>query len=515
MALKPNSIGPKLLLGTVLPALVIVAGLLWLSLHPPSMMGSDGAEIPDWSRGLIQGSMAGVILLVVLTAAVTLVVVHLVITVRMRLLLEAMRRAEEGDFLVRVPEKGSDEVAQAGAAFNRLLARVIALRAEEIDQQRSLEEAQAQLQLQRTLAQRVQELTLLYGMAKQLASTLALEELLNRIIAMVHEKLDVPLFSVMLVNDEGLLEVRKIFPPERHVDGTCFQIGEGACGIAAEQGRAIYVPDVTADTTVFVQRPGTVTGTGSVLCIPLIHAGTLLGVLNFEHPECDAFSPEKQDALGAVAEMVSLAVRNARLHEETVTLSLTDPLTGLSNRRRLFQFLELELARSARFKHPASVIMIDIDHFKRLNDAAGHRAGDETLVEVASLLRTNLRKVDLLARYGGEEFVVVLSRADRAEALEVAEKLRLLVESTPFTHASAQLSGRVTVSLGIATYPLDASSGEVLVDQADAALYAAKRAGRNRATGFATGMEFHPGRERGLPIEAARSATQKQTQRAS
>lgn len=511
MALKPNSIGPKLLLGTVLPALVIVAGLLWLSLNPPASLGGEDPGVLDWSRGLIQGSVAGVILLVVLTAAITLVVVHLVITVRMRLLLEAMRRAEAGDFMVRVPESGGDEVAQVGAAFNRLLARVIALRAEEIDQQRSLDEAQKELALQRTLAKRVQELTLLYGMARQLASTLSLEELLGRIIAMVHDKLDIPLFSVMLINDEGRLEVRKIFPPERDIDGMRFEIGEGACGIAAERGSALYVPDVKADTEVFVKRSGAAQGAGSILCIPLIHAGTLLGVLNFEHPELDAFSPEEQDALGAVAEMVSLAVRNARLHEETVQLSLTDPLTGLANRRKLLQFVELELARSARFKQQASVIMVDIDHFKRLNDAAGHRAGDETLQEVARLLRSSVRKVDLLTRYGGEEFVIVLSQTGRAEAFEVAEKLRTLVEAHPFRHAAVQASGRITISMGVATFPLDAADTERLVDHADAALYASKRGGRNRSSAFTSGMEFDPGRERGLPIEAARSTPQKRS----
>lgn len=503
MALKSTSIGPKLLLGTVLPALAIVAGLLWFSANPPAMLGGADPDLLDWSRALIQGGTAGVILLVVLGAAITLVVVHLVITVRMRLLLEAMRRAEAGDFLVRVPEKGSDEVAEVGAAFNRLLARVIALRADEIDQQRTLDETQAELALQRTLNKRLQELTLLYGMARQLTSTLALEELLDRIISLVHESLGIPLFSVMLVNDAGRLEVRKSFPRERPIEGTGFAIGEGACGIAAEQARPLYIPDVTAAPDIFVERPGAAQGSGSILSIPLVHAGTLLGVLNFEHPDVDAFSPEEQDALGAVAEMVSLAVRNARLHEETVQLSLTDPLTDLANRRRLLQFIELELSRSKRFNHPVSVLMIDLDHFKRLNDANGHRAGDLTLLELATLLLANVRKVDLLARYGGEEFMVVLPQADRAEALEVAQKLREKVAAHPFTHAKGQPGGRLTVSIGVSTFPSDASTRALLVEQADAALYTSKREGRNRVTAYVPGMAFHPGRDQDLPAEAA------------
>src|SRR5690606_29906328 len=143
-------------------------------------------------EGVLQGGAAGLMILIVLPAALTLVVVHLVVSVRLKSLLEAMRRAEEGDFLVRVPDRGMDEVAEVGRSFNRLLSRLIDVRAEEIDQRRSLDAVQAELALQKTLEHRVQELTLLYGMARQLTSTLSLEELLDRIIALVHEKLQIP-----------------------------------------------------------------------------------------------------------------------------------------------------------------------------------------------------------------------------------------------------------------------------------------------------------------------------------
>ncbi|HLT29256.1 MAG TPA: diguanylate cyclase [Myxococcaceae bacterium] len=492
MPLKPQGIGLKLVLGTVIPGLA-VSGMLGWTLWRALREGMTGGE------GVLQGGAAGLMILIVLPAALTLVVVHLVVSVRLKSLLEAMRRAEEGDFLVRVPDRGMDEVAEVGRSFNRLLSRLIDVRAEEIDQRRSLDAVQAELALQKTLEHRVQELTLLYGMARQLTSTLSLEELLDRIIALVHEKLQIPLFSVMLVNAEGRLELRKAFPREREeeMEGLVFDIGEGACGLAAEQCEPLYIPDVSADTTTYVHTPQTGPASGSLLCIPMIHAGTLLGVLNFERPEVDGFSANQRDALITAAEMVSLAVRNARLHEETLTLSLTDALTGLANRRSVFLRLDEELARLARYGQRLSLIMIDVDHFKRLNDAAGHRAGDETLQEFSSILRSQVRRVDLLARYGGEEFMVLLPETDGGTAVEIAEKLRTRVEAHAFRHGANQPGGRLTASFGIATAPLDAMESGALVDLADAALYASKRGGRNRVTAYEAGMEFHPGRERG------------------
>jgi diguanylate cyclase (GGDEF)-like protein len=223
----------------------------------------------------------------------------------------------------------------------------------------------------------------------------------------------------------------------------------------------------------------------------------LLGVLNFQRPDTDAFTIEEIELLSAVADQAAMAVKNARLHEETVELSLTDPLTGVPNRRSLFARLEMEIARANRFGNQVSVVMIDIDHFKHLNDVAGHRAGDEILRRVAGVMRGMVRRVDILARYGGEEFMLVLPQVNKVEAIEVAEKLRRAVEDTPLPHSETQPLGRITISLGVANLPGDAMVLETLVDCADAALYASKRAGRNTVVGYQLGMEQHPGRERG------------------
>jgi diguanylate cyclase (GGDEF)-like protein len=229
----------------------------------------------------------------------------------------------------------------------------------------------------------------------------------------------------------------------------------------------------------------------------MVHMDAVLGVMNFQRPEVAGFSPEELELLMAVADQAATAVKNARLHAETVQLTMTDPLTGVANRRHLFMRMEAELARAQRYSTPLSILMIDVDHFKRLNDSAGHRTGDDVLRKVCDVLKTRVRKVDTLARYGGEEFMVLLPQTAKEGALEVGEKLRRAVLETPALAAPTQPMGHITISIGVASFPLDAAEQELLVDCVDAALYASKRGGRNKVSTYEPGMEIHPGRERG------------------
>ena len=176
---------------------------------------------------------------------------------------------------------------------------------------------------------------------------------------------------------------------------------------------------------------------------------------------------------------------------------MTDPLTGVPNRRHLFAQLEAELARAERYGTPLSILMIDVDHFKRLNDAAGHRDGRRGAAQGVRRAPPRVRKVDTLARYGGEEFMVLLPQTVKEGAVEVGEKLRRAVLDTAALAAPTQPTGHITISIGVASYPLDASDQETLVDCVDAALYASKRGGRNKVSAYEPGMEIHPGRERG------------------
>lgn len=448
--------------------------------------------------GVFSGALLAVLMLGAILAVATALSLHFFLARPLRRLSAAMRRAEEGDVLVRADARGTDEIAQLGAAFNQMLARITSMKVEEIDTHRDLALVKEKLALKEELEEHLGELQLLFEVARSLNSTLELSELLTRITRLMVERLHIPEFSIMLVNAEGLLEVQTAWPASRGLEGLTFAVGEGACGRAAETLKTVYIPDLTDPTSVFARR-GLVSGPeeGSLLCVPMLHMGTLLGVINFQRMQVAGFSPTEIELLTAVADQAAMAVKNARLHAEAVTLTMTDPLTGVPNRRQLFSRLEQELARAQRFGAHLSILMVDIDHFKRLNDVAGHRAGDDALRRVADLLRSKVRKVDLVARYGGEEFMLVLPQTSKADACEVAEKLRRTVAETPLLAAPGLPTGHVTISVGVSTYPVDATGQDTLVDCADAALYASKRTGRNRVMPYEAGMELHPGRERG------------------
>ncbi|MCG3157064.1 MAG: Response regulator PleD [bacterium] len=161
-------------------------------------------------------------------------------------------------------------------------------------------------------------------------------------------------------------------------------------------------------------------------------------------------------------------------------LAITDGLTGLYNHRYLKEHLEQELYRATRHRSEVSVIMIDIDHFKKFNDTYGHPAGDVLLSTVARLLKENIRKIDIAARYGGEEFCLVLGETGKTAAAVVAEKMRRLVELSQFEPLELRANGRVTISLGVATFPDDATAMNDLIAIADKRLYNAKQGGRNQ-----------------------------------
>jgi diguanylate cyclase (GGDEF)-like protein len=223
------------------------------------------------------------------------------------------------------------------------------------------------------------------------------------------------------------------------------------------------------------------------VCLPMTAGGETLGLLSLRLAKGDADNGERSVSLAddeaqfltAVAESLALAIANIRLRETLRQQAFRDKLTGLYNRRFIDESIELELHRAKREDKPLSVIMLDVDHFKRYNDTFGHDAGDAVLAELGRLLSTKTRASDVPCRYGGEEFLVIMSGADTAQALSRAETLRCAVEELSVVQDGKPL-GSVTISCGIATYPQHGDISEDLLRVADTALYAAKHAGRNR-----------------------------------
>ena len=453
---------------------------------------------------------AGWTSIAVITTAVVVYTLSLrvLLSNELRRLTHAMERAEEGDFIARADVEGGDEIAELARRFNRMLVKITDMSVSEIESRREMELIHNELQLKaqvesqklqieatnRNLEVRLRELTLLFDITRTINSTLELGELIKLITELVGVTLGFQEFAVLLLDeprDELVVEASYGFPETAHIEGMRLKVGDGIAGRAAQTGEPILVPDLAREPK-YLHYRGQHHSKGSFLAMPLKYKDRILGVLNFNMPTADAFRRDEVRLLTSVANQAAMAIVNARLYQQTVELSLTDALTGTSNRRHLFSRLEMEVTRAQRFGNDLSLVMIDIDHFKLYNDRNGHPAGDDVLKGVAASLLRNVRKIDTVARYGGEEFAVILPQIRREEAVTVGDKLRRAVSSIDFPSADQQPGGRITISIGIAHCPGDAQDLGGLVGCADDALYAAKNGGRDRLVAYTTAIEPKP-----------------------
>lgn len=214
-------------------------------------------------------------------------------------------------------------------------------------------------------------------------------------------------------------------------------------------------------------------------CFPLVAQGETLGVLTVGCPHTDSLSDIERQTTQTIAEQLSLALANLHLQETLRHQSLHDPLTGLFNRRYMEDALARETARARRHKQPLSIVMLDIDHFKRFNDAHGHEGGDALLAAFGHLVADHSRGEDIACRYGGEEFALILPGASAEIAAERAEELRAAVKHLQL-ESRGVLLGPVSLSAGVASFPQHGAQGGRVMAVADAALYRAKQAGRDR-----------------------------------
>lgn len=218
-------------------------------------------------------------------------------------------------------------------------------------------------------------------------------------------------------------------------------------------------------------------GAKASLCVPLHGHAELLGMLHLLAGQ--RFSESFEKRIVIIAEQVSIALSNLALREKLRNESIRDPLTGLFNRRYTEETFERELNRAMRQRGALSVMMLDVDHFKRFNDTFGHEAGDRILREIGGFLRAYTRGGDIASRMGGEELLVILPGADIETARNKAEEIRAAIAKLRIVHAGADV-GEVTISIGIAGFPQQGQAADELMRAADRALYEAKHAGRNR-----------------------------------
>jgi len=359
--------------------------------------------------------------------------------------------------------------------------------------------AVARRELDRSLFQ----ISMLFDVTRAMGAVTDLTELLQIILDRAIDAVDAEKGSLMLLDEEtGELAIRVVFGlPDKQVERKInsgemlcrrFKPGEGIAGRAFMENRTICVDNTAADGA-FTEREST--NVHSIICVPLNVDDGTIGVLNItnkralmfagkpasgEEPGADrSFSKDDQDILGALADQAAIAIARARLYEAAIT----DSLTGLYVRRFAWHRLKEEIKRVHRYSGRLSIVMCDIDHFKRVNDTWGHAVGDAVLVSVADALRASLRVgIDIAARVGGEEFLLILPDTDLVGAAAAAERLRIYIQKNKVKIDDGD-DQMVTMSFGAAQFDLkNGEESEVLVRRADVAMYEAKNAGRNQVS---------------------------------
>nr|NNM90781.1 GGDEF domain-containing protein [Bacilli bacterium] len=272
--------------------------------------------------------------------------------------------------------------------------------------------------------------------------------------------------------------------------------GEGVTGEAYERQQEVLKGNRFSGPQAAYFEQDQKIGGSTVLAIPLVYNHEVLGVMTFIHVQPNAYSKRDIEMVRILANQAAISWSNARRFEQTRLETVTDSLTGAYNYRYFSFAIEEMFQRTVREKGNLTLLLLDLDHFKWVNDAYGHEAGNEILTEVTKILTKNVRDEDIVCRYGGEEFAILLPETTLLVGEQVAERLRIAIEQAPLLNKwkgtmpmDAQLAQviplRITVSVGVATYPDHAESSHTLILHADRAMYVgAKQAGRNRVSSY-------------------------------
>lgn len=330
------------------------------------------------------------------------------------------------------------------------------------------------------MSREAEVLKILLEMSREISSQIPIRTVIKRLSLRLRQLLSADECSIMILDDsrKELAFSESSGLTRWELENIRFRVGEGVAGWVARHKKPLLIADCSADER-FVAIPNQKRPMISMICVPLVIKKRAIGTVSLTtRVKGHVFSELELELAVLLSAHISLALENNRLYE----ISVSDGLTNLYNRRYLEQRLAKEISYARRFRKPLTIVMTDVDFFKKLNDTYGHQAGDEALRQVSDTLTSALRDYDVVARYGGEEFAVILLSTPRQRGASTAERLRQAVEDIEIRFRGQRL--KVTISLGVASFPEDSDDPDELIGLADKALYEAKRRGRNQVCLF-------------------------------
>ena len=342
---------------------------------------------------------------------------------------------------------------------------------------RDLEETKVHLQA------KIQDLRTIYELSTAIAGTLDADEIFRVLPERVMQTLGLNDFCILIYDpDQRVLVCRACADiSRRHTEGSRIAPGEGVPGRVFETGEPVYIPDVRSPLDLHYCGDNRM-GVRSFMCMPLMFKGKAIGVLNFNHSEPNAFDAESLATMRAMASYIAIAIENANLFRFVKGLAEKDSLTLLYNHGVFHEKLNIELERAARYGRPLSVLLMDLDDFKGINDTHGHILGDRILLMTAGVLCAHLRKSDIPSRYGGDEFAVILPETDLGAASTIAGRIAAGISEVRMeTGKGEEIS--FTASIGYASCTPDSQDRGNILNVADRLMYESKRRGRGGVLG--------------------------------
>ncbi|HEX9760265.1 MAG TPA: sensor domain-containing diguanylate cyclase, partial [Candidatus Acidoferrales bacterium] len=340
-------------------------------------------------------------------------------------------------------------------------------------------------------AREASEIAAFHELGKALTSSLQLDQVLRTIMEKIDEFLRPDTWSLLLVDEvknELYFEIATGKGAAALKD-IRIKIGQGVGGWVAEHGEAVVVPDTSQDSRFFAKvDERTKMETRSIVAVPVKFRDHVLGVI--ELINCmgpDGFSDRDLGLLEALADYAAIAMENARHVQRIHELTITDDCTSLYNSRHLNTVLDTEIYRSQRYGYHFSLIFLDLDHFKTVNDTFGHLMGSKLLGEIGDMIKANCRMIDFAFRYGGDEFVLLLPQTSKENAFIVARRLHKMIREAMWLKKD-KVNVRVTSSVGVASYPSDAKSKAELLHLADEAMYLVKNTTRDSVAAATIGI---------------------------